>query len=292
MMKDVVLNPQLPVLDFPILREAACRALGEDRGPVDVTSWISIPENATARARILSRENAVVAGLPVAERVFTETDPQLQIQFLVRDSQKIASGAVILEIEGSLRSILTAERSALNFLQHLSGIATQTDRYVQAIQGTSAKILDTRKTTPGLRALEKYAVACGGGGNHRMGLYDMFLFKDNHLAFLKDPSQMKKVISQARQWDPPLPIEIEADTVEQVKWIAELGIDRILLDNMTLDEMKQSVTIIAGRCQTEASGGMSLDRVKAVAECGVNFISVGALTHSVKAIDYSLEVIG
>lgn len=291
-MKAVILNSSLPILEAPLLREAACRALGEDRGPLDVTSWVSIPEEAIASARIVSRESAVVSGLPVAERVFMETDPGLQFRGLVQDSQKIEEGDVIMEVQGSLRSILTAERSALNYLQHLSGIATQTSRYVEAIAGTKTKILDTRKTTPGLRALEKYAVACGGGVNHRMGLYDLFLFKDNHLAYCKDFESMRGVIEKARQWDPPLKIEIEADTLEQVKWIVELGVDRILLDNMTLEEMKESVRWIAGRCETEASGGMTLERVKAVSDCGVDFISVGALTHSVKAIDYSLEVVG
>jgi nicotinate-nucleotide pyrophosphorylase (carboxylating) len=290
-MKAVILNPSLPVLESPTLREAACRALGEDRGPIDVTSWISIPEGANARARIVSREPAVVSGLPVAERVFLETDSGLRMTTLVQDSQVIEKGEVILEVEGSFRSILTAERSALNYLQHLSGIATQTHRYVEEVQGTKTRILDTRKTTPGLRLLEKYAVACGGGVNHRVGLYDMFLFKDNHLAFFKNPAEMKAVIEKARAWDPPLPIEIEADTVDQVKWIVELGIDRILLDNMTLEQMRESVKIIAGRCQTEASGGMTLDRLRDVADCGVDFISVGALTHSVKAIDFSLEVV-
>jgi len=224
-MKAGSLNPSLPVLDSPILREAACRALGEDRGPVDVTSWISIPEGAMAKAWIVSREFAILSGLPVAERVFLETDTGIRLSFPKQDSEQVQKGESILEIEGSLRSILTAERSALNFLQHLSGIATQTNRYVEALKGTKTRILDTRKTTPGLRALEKYAVACGGGLNHRMGLYDMFLFKDNHLAFLKNPSEMKAVIEKARQWDPPLKIEIEADTVEQVKWIVELWVN-------------------------------------------------------------------
>lgn len=290
-MKADILNSALPTLEPPILREAACRALGEDRGPMDVTSWVSIPEGARAKARIVTREPGVLSGIPVAERVFIETDPSLVITLLKQDSTRIQSGDSILEVEGSLRSILTAERSALNYLQHLSGIATQTDRYVMRVQGTKTGILDTRKTTPGLRILEKYAVACGGGMNHRVGLYDMFLFKDNHLAFFKNPEEMKAVIAKARQWDPPLKIEIEADTVDQVKWIVELGIDRILLDNMTLDQMKESVEIIAGRCESEASGGMTLDRLREVAECGVDYISVGALTHSVKAIDFSLEVI-
>ncbi|MES2309497.1 MAG: carboxylating nicotinate-nucleotide diphosphorylase [Verrucomicrobiota bacterium] len=290
-MKAVILNSSLPVLDSPILREAACRALGEDRGPVDVTSWISIPEEAKAKARVISRERAVVSGLPVAERVFLETDSGLRMTTFVQDSQVIEKGVTILEVEGSLRSILTGERTALNYLQHLSGIATQTQRYVEEVKGTRTRILDTRKTTPGLRLLEKYAVACGGGMNHRIGLYDMFLFKDNHLAFFKNPEEMKEVIEKARQWDPPLKIEVEADTVDQVRWIVELNVDRILLDNMSLDQMRESVAIIAGRCETEASGGMTLERLRSVADCGVDYISVGALTHSVKAIDFSLEVV-
>ncbi len=290
-MKADILNSALPVLERALLREAACRALGEDRGPMDVTSWVSIPEGAIAQARIVTRENGVLSGIPVAEGVFRETDPSLEVKILRSDSSRIQAGESILEVEGSLRSILTAERSALNYLQHLSGIATETDRYVERVRGTKTRILDTRKTTPGLRALEKYAVACGGGVNHRVGLYDMFLFKDNHLAFFKNPEEMKEVVAKARRWDPPLKIEIEADTVDQVKWIVELNIDRILLDNMTLEQMRESVKIIDGRCESEASGGMTFERLREVADCGVDYISVGALTHSVKAIDFSLEVI-
>lgn len=258
---------------------------------MDVTSMVAIPESASGIAQIVTRETCIVAGLPVAETVFREVDPSLHLERLLEDGTAIPPGTVILKISGSLRSILTGERTALNFLQRLSGVATQTQAFVQAIAGTKARILDTRKTTPGLRALEKYAVRCGGGENHRVGLYDQFLFKDNHLTHLNTPEKLRDAVARARALDAELKIEIEADTLDQVRQIVPLGIDRILLDNMSLDLMTEAVGIIGGRCETEASGNMSLNRVHAIAQCGVDFISVGSLTHSVRAIDLSLEVL-
>jgi nicotinate-nucleotide pyrophosphorylase (carboxylating) len=207
------------------------------------------------------------------------------------DGDCLEKGTRVLEIEGPARSILVGERSALNFLQHLSGIATETKRYVDAVAGTQTRILDTRKTTPGLRHLEKYAVQCGGGTNHRFGLYDQFLIKDNHLALMGGRDQIAAAIRQARDFEPELKLEVEADTLEQVAMLAELGVDVILLDNMTNEQMTEAVKIVAGRAKTEASGNMSLTRVPGVAACGVDFISVGALTHSVRAVDFSLEMI-
>jgi len=193
-------------------------------------------------------------------------------------------------VTGPLRSLLGAERAALNFLQHLSGIATVTARFVAATAGTRAAILDTRKTTPGLRHLEKYAVRCGGGVNHRFGLYDHFLVKDNHLATLT-PEALPSAIAEARRLAPGALVEFEADTLEQVARFAALGVDRILLDNMTTAQMAEAVALVAGRCELEASGNMTLERIAAVAATGVDFISVGALTHSAPAIDFSLEVL-
>lgn len=273
-----------------ILREAAVRALGEDRGPMDVTSCATIPDNLIASAEIVSKEPGVLAGLPVAERVFREEDSALELEAVRTDGSRFAAGEVVLRIRGRARSILTAERSALNFLQRLSAIATETARYVDAVAGTSTRILDTRKTTPGLRHLEKYAVRCGGGENHRFGLYDRFLIKDNHLALMGGADPIARALRQARAMAPDLLLEVEADTLEQVTLLASLGVDLILLDNMTNEQMTEAVRIIAGRAQTEASGNMNLARVPSVAACGVNYISVGALTHSVRALDFSLEL--
>jgi nicotinate-nucleotide pyrophosphorylase (carboxylating) len=274
-----------------IVREAASRALGEDRGPMDVTTWATVPEERQARAVIFCKEPCVLAGLLVAERVFREEDFQLVLKALRADGETLEKGTRVLEISGQARSILVAERSALNFLQHLSGIATNTRRFVDAVAGTPTQILDTRKTTPGLRHLEKYAVACGGGTNHRIGLYDQFLIKDNHLALMGGRDQIEAAIRQARAFDPDLKLEVEADTLEQVELLAGLGVDVILLDNMTNAQMTEAVKIVAGRAKTEASGNMTLERISGVAACGVDFISVGALTHSVQAIDFSLEMI-
>lgn len=274
-----------------IIREAAARALGEDRGPADITSLAAVPADARSLARIITRQPCVLAGLPVAEAVFLEEDGSLQLNARAHDGDQLAPNDVVLEISGSARSILTAERTALNFLQQLSAVATRTRQFVDAVADTKAKILDTRKTIPGLRALQKYAVLCGGGQNHRMGLYDQFLLKDNHLALMGAPGDWPRAIAAARALEPEAKVEVEADTLDQVRVIAALGVDIILLDNMTLDEMRTAVEIIAGRALSEASGNMSLDRVRAVAETGVDYISVGALTHTIQSIDLSLEVI-
>jgi nicotinate-nucleotide pyrophosphorylase (carboxylating) len=283
--------PPIPPPEPALLREAAARALGEDRGPADdITSHAFIPADARASARIFVKEAAVLAGLVVAERVFQEEDPALLVTVEKADGDRLAPGDTVLRVSGPLRSLLGAERAALNFLQHLSGIATVTARYVAAAAGTRAAILDTRKTTPGLRHLEKYAVRCGGGMNHRFGLYDHFLVKDNHLATLA-PEALPAAIAEARRLAPGALVEFEADTLEQVARFAALGVDRLLLDNMTTAQMAEAVALVAGRCQLEASGNMTLERIAAVAATGVDFISVGALTHSAPAIDFSLEVL-
>ncbi len=283
-----------PLLDPAIIHEAAVRALGEDRGPADITSLVFIPAEARGRARLFVKEPAVLAGLPIAERVFRVEDPALVLTLEAADGDLLAAGATVLRVEGPLRSILTGERSALNFLQHLSGIATLTRRFAdaaaQAGTGAKARILDTRKTTPGLRHLEKYAVACGGGLNHRFGLHDHFLVKDNHLAHLA-PAALPAAIAEARRFNPAALLEFEADTLDQVRRFAQLGIDRILLDNMSTAEMAAAVREVAGRCQLEASGNMTLERIPEVARTGVDFISVGALTHSARAVDFSLEIV-
>jgi nicotinate-nucleotide pyrophosphorylase (carboxylating) len=280
------------MLNPAVIREAAARALGEDRGPADITTLACVAPETQGSARIFAKEKCVLAGLVVAEQVFREQDPGLILTARARDGAALGAGETVLEIRGAAASILTGERCALNFIQQLSGVATETRRYVDAVAGTQAQILDTRKTVPGLRALQKYAVLCGGGANHRMGLYDQFLIKDNHLALMGTGNRLAEAIRAARQLDPQALLEVEVDRPDQIPEIVALGVDIILLDNMSLDEMRASVALIAGRAKTEASGNMTLERVPAVAKTGVDFISVGALTHSVRAIDFSLEMIG
>jgi nicotinate-nucleotide pyrophosphorylase (carboxylating) len=274
-----------------ILREAAARALGEDCGPADITTLACVPPGARGKARIFAKEDCVLAGLVVAEQVFREQDPALVLTARAADGDALPAGGTVLEIAGPAGSILTAERCALNFIQQLSGVATETRRYVEAVAGTRTRILDTRKTVPGLRALQKYAVRCGGGTNHRLGLYDQFLIKDNHLALTGEGDQLAAAVDEARKLDPQAPLEVEVDRVDQLPSVLALGVDIILLDNMSLEETRAAVSLIAGRARTEASGHMTLDRVAAVAATGVDFISVGALTHSVRAIDFSLEMV-
>jgi nicotinate-nucleotide pyrophosphorylase (carboxylating) len=280
----------IPPPDRAIIREAAARALGEDRGPADITTLACVKFHTQASARIFAKEACVLAGMPVAERVFREQDATLALTARALDGSPLQPGDTVLEIHGSAAAILTAERCALNFLQQLSGVATQTRRFVEAVAGTKAKILDTRKTAPGLRALQKYAVRCGGGVNHRFGLYDRFLIKDNHLALMGTGNRLAEAVRAARALDHEAVLEVEADQVGQIPEIVSLGVDVVLLDNMSLDEMRAAVLLIAGRAATEASGNMTLERVPDVARTGVDFISVGALTHSVRAIDFSLEM--
>ncbi len=286
MSTSAIIEPPSPA----IIREAASRALGEDRGPADITTLACVKPEVIGSARIFAKEPCVLAGLPVAEQVFREQDPQLVLTRKVQDGASLKPGETVLEIRGSAASILTGERCALNFLQQLSGVATQTRRFVDATAGTKAKILDTRKTIPGLRALQKYAVRCGGGVNHRFGLYDRFLIKDNHLALMGTGNRLAEAVQAARALDPEAILEVEVDHLEQIPEILALGVDVLLLDNMSLDEMRSCVELIGGKASTEASGNMTLERVPGVAQTGVDFISVGALTHTVQSIDFSLEM--
>jgi nicotinate-nucleotide pyrophosphorylase (carboxylating) len=281
----------IPLPEPAVIREAAARALGEDRGPADITTLACVKFDTQAPARIFAKEPCTLAGLPVAEQVFREEDPGLVLTPQARDGAVLAAGDTVLEISGSAASILTAERCALNFLQQLSGVATQTRRFVDAVAGTKCRILDTRKTIPGLRALQKYAVLCGGGVNHRFGLYDRFLIKDNHLALMTDGNRLAEAVRAARALDPEATLEVEVDRLDQIPEILALGVDMLLLDNMSLDEMRAAVALIAGRVPTEASGNMTLARVHDVAGTGVDYISVGALTHTVRSIDFSLEIL-
>jgi nicotinate-nucleotide pyrophosphorylase (carboxylating) len=270
-------------------------ALVEDIGTGDLTSTYFIPANTRGSARIFAKQPAIAAGVDTAAEVFQRVDPSLALQILAIPGQELIRGQTVLEVSGPVRSILTAERVALNFLQRLSAVATITRRFVDAIAGTSAVILDTRKTTPGLRALEKAAVRAGGGQNHRFGLYDMVMVKDNHLA--ADPAAyaetLRLQIEVFRRDHPDIKIEVEADTLDQARaFLALPGIDVILLDNMTTAQMREAVRLRGlSRVKLEASGGVTLGTVREIALTGVDFISAGALTHSAGSIDYSLELL-
>jgi len=266
-------------------------ALKEDIGDGDVTTDFFVPEMLRATGRIIAREQAIVAGTGAAAEVFRQVDPSTDIQINSRDGENVAPGDVMIELRGLARSILKAERVALNFLQRLCGIATLTRQFVDAVGNHSAKILDTRKTMPGLRALEKAAVVAGGGVNHRFGLYDMVLVKDNHLAALGGLSGFADRIRQLRQKRPNIRIEVEADGLEQARALIEMdGIDVILLDNMTPAQMREAVALRRNNIKFEASGGITLKNVKRVAATGVDYISIGALTNAARAIDIALEM--
>ena len=273
------------------ITRAVLLALAEDVGSGDVTTLSTVPEAATANATMRTRESIVVAGLPLAEATFSELSSAVKIERLAEEGQRLEANKALLKINGPARALLTGERVALNFVQRLSGIATLTAQFVDAIKGTGAKILDTRKTTPGWRAFEKYAVMCGGGHNHRMGLFDMVLIKDNHLAALNHETDgaIATAIQRARRQYPEIKIEVEADTLEQVDQALAAGADLILLDNMSPAQLRLAVAKCKGMAQTEASGGVNLSTVRAIAETGVDYISVGALTHSARAVDIGLD---
>lgn len=266
-------------------------ALAEDIGSGDLTSEYFVADG-PAKARIFAKEPAVVAGVEVALEVFRQVDSRLQVRPVVESGARVAKGGSILEIEGAVRSILTGERVALNFLQRLSGVATLTRRFVEGAGKHKARILDTRKTTPGLRRMEKAAVLAGGGVNHRFGLFDMVMVKDNHLLAAGQTAQLQEAIVRFQALHPGVRVELEADTLQQVREFLNIqGVDVILLDNMTTGEMREAVSLGAGRVQFEASGGVTLENVGAIASTGVDFISIGALTHSARAMDFSLELL-
>jgi len=273
------------------IRRAVRAALAEDLGSGDVTTLATVPTNAKSVALMRAREPLVVAGIQFAEIAFRELSPKIKIKKYFHDGQRAKTGETLLKISGPARAILSAERVALNFLQRLSGVATATAQFADAVKNTRAKILDTRKTTPGWRRFEKFAVACGGGKNHRIGLFDKVLIKDNHLVALRNekPNAIAAAVLRARQKFPKLKVEAEADTLEQVTQAVEAGADIILLDNMTPAQLRQAVKIIRGRAKTEASGGVNLKTVRAIAATGVDFISVGAITHSARAVDIGLD---
>ncbi len=273
------------------IRRAVQPALAEDLGSGDVTTLATVPVIATATAMMVAREPLVVAGLALGQAAFTELSPTVKAERLIEEGARVEAGARLIRVSGPARALLSAERVALNFVQRLCGIATLTAQYVELVKGTRAQILDTRKTTPGWRRLEKYAVTCGGGHNHRFGLFDLVLVKDNHLMVLRNesPNAIAAAVRRAREKYPQLKIEVEAGDLEQVEQAAAAGADIILLDNMAPEELAASVKLARGRAKLEASGGVNLSTVRAIAETGVDFISVGALTHSARAMDIALD---
>jgi nicotinate-nucleotide pyrophosphorylase (carboxylating) len=276
-------------LDPAMVASFAAAALEEDlAGGTDVTTVATVPAADRGRGDLVARTPGVVAGLPVAEAVFAWASADLDCAELAADGDTVEAGQRVLSVTGPIRAVLTAERTALNLICHLSGIATLTRRWVDAVAGTSAAIRDTRKTTPGLRALEKYAVRCGGGVNHRMSLSDAALIKDNHVAAAGSVAQ---AFAAVRAQAPELPLEVECDTLEQVSEALAAGAGLILLDNFTVTDMAAAVSLAGGRALLEASGGLTLASARAVAETGVDYLAVGALTHSAPALDIGLDLV-
>ncbi len=262
-------------------------ALKEDMPHGDVTSDNVISKDSTSEAVLIAKERGILAGMPVAERVFGMLDPQIRFTAYCLDGEVLSQGGKLAAVQGNSIAMLKGERTALNFLQRLSGIATLTHQYVKAIQGTRARLLDTRKTTPGLRLLEKYAVKMGGGTNHRLNLSDMVMLKDNHLQLVGSIREAVRLVKSCV--DPAIKVEVETTSLEQVKEAFESGADMIMLDNMTIDDMKAAVVWVKGRVPLEVSGNVDLESIRAIAELGVDYISVGRLTHSYGSLDISME---
>ena len=278
----------METIDFPLLRDTLLAALREDIGSGDITSRSTIPAEDRATGRYTAKQALVVAGLSVIREIVRLVDPEVEFKVASADSVSVSAGTVLAEIRGAARPILTAERTSLNLLQRMCGIATLTRQYVERIQGTRARIVDTRKTVPGLRVLDKYAVACGGGMNHRMGLFDGVLIKNNHLIFHATPAQ---AIQEARRHLGHLvKIEVEVRTLDELRVAIDSGADVVLLDNFDPQQTLKAVELAAGRIPLESSGGITLETVRSFAEAGVDYISVGALTHSVPAVDIHLRV--
>ena len=273
------------------LRSFIINALAEDTGDGDHSSLASVPATSTGRARLIIKERGIISGLRVAREVFSITDPSLLVEILLSDGDRVQYGDIALTVAGKAQSILRAERLVLNIMQRMSGIATSTALYTEKISDTHSKITDTRKTTPGMRALEKEAVRTGGGVNHRMGLYDMIMLKDNHIDYAGGiASAIRGTKNYLREKRLDLRIEVEARNLKEVREILEAGdVDRIMLDNFSTADTKEAVALIAGRTETESSGGITLENVRDYALCGVDYISIGALTHHIKSLDMSLK---
>jgi nicotinate-nucleotide pyrophosphorylase (carboxylating) len=274
-----------------MINEIIDRALQEDIGEGDHSTLSCVPENATGKAELIIKEDGILAGVELALMIFHRFDPALEIQVFLKDGQQVKKGEIAFVVKGSSRSILSTERLVLNFMQRMSGIATQTNKIVQLISGTNTKLLDTRKTTPGIRYMEKWAVRIGGGHNHRFALYDMIMLKDNHIDYA---GGIGPAIDRANDYlfknELDLKIEIEVRDKSELLQVLEKGnVDRIMLDNFTTDEIREVLPLIPEKYETEASGGITLETIRSYAETGIQFISVGALTHSVKSLDMSLK---
>lgn len=276
----------------PAVVDAVRRALAEDGADRDVTTLSLVDPEARVEAEVLTREPCRTAGAPVGRLVCSLVDPELQVEVLAPDGTDLSPGGVLLVLRGRAASILIAERTLLNFMQRMTGIATATARCLRLVEGTGCRILDTRKTVPGLRVLDKYAVKAGGGTNHRMGLSDMVLIKDNHRALWRggDPARLDQAVLAARARFPGVPVEVEVENFDELRSALQASPEWIMLDNMPPAKMAEAVAIVAGRCKLEASGGISEKTLRAAAESGVDAVSIGALTHSVKAVDLSLEI--
>lgn len=274
-------------IDPELVRVDVLRALAEDLGSGDVTAEL-LPAEQMGEARILTRESAMICGQPWVDACFRELDSRVKLEWLVAEGVQASAGQILCNVSGPIRAIVSAERSALNFLQTLSATATTTATYVNAIKNTRTRILDTRKTLPGLRQAQKYAVRVGGGMNHRLGLYDAILIKENHIAAA---GSLSSAVSQARTLHPSILVEVEVETFSELREALAVGVDRIMLDEFELEELAQAVAETDGRTALEVSGGVSLDRVRAIAETGVDYISIGALTKHVRAIDLSMRVV-
>ena len=265
-------------------------AFDEDLGDGDHTTLSTIPAEAQGRQHLLIKEEGILAGVDIARRVFEFFDPTLKMTVFIEDGARVKPGDIAFVVEGSVRSLLITERTMLNIMQRMSGIATMTDRYQQRLAGLKTRVLDTRKTTPGMRLLEKEAVKIGGGANHRIGLYDMILIKDNHVDFAGGiPQAVARTRQYLKEKGKDLKIEVETRNTEEILQALEAGADRIMLDNFTPEATREAVKLIGGRAETESSGGITLDTLRAYGEAGVDFISVGALTHSVKGLDMSFK---
>ena len=282
------------ILSLPDVSQRIREALAEDLGPqkLDATTYALMPAGEQAQAHLIAREEGVLAGASVAANVFRQVDSSLEVIQKKHDGTRIHSGDIVLTISGSARAILVAERTALNFIQRMTGIATMTRRYVEEANNPDVMILDTRKTTPTLRTFEKYSVVCGGGTNHRYGLFDRVLIKDNHLAhWTRIGGTLAGAVSESRKKYPDLLVEVEVDTIDQLKAVLPAKPDWVLLDNMPPLKLRECVKLCAGICKTEASGGITLETIREIAKTGVNAISVGALTHSAPSADLALDFV-
>ncbi|WP_044872144.1 carboxylating nicotinate-nucleotide diphosphorylase [Pseudomonas sp. LFM046] len=279
--------PNLLLADLIAEIEANVRvALKEDIGSGDITAQL-IPDNRQARATVITREAAIIAGTAWVDEVFRQLDPRVKVDWQVKDGQRAEANQALFHLEGPARALLSGERSALNFLQCLSGVATRVGHYVELVKGTQVKLLDTRKTLPGLRLAQKYAVTCGGGHNHRIGLYDAFLIKENHIAASGGIAQ---AIEAAHRIAPGKPVEVEVESLDELQQALDAGADIIMLDELSLDDMRTAVTLTAGRAKLEASGGVNETTLRTIAETGVDYVSIGTLTKDVKAIDLSMRL--